>query len=282
MLSHRTSASPASALRGRPSAQVPPAAGRRRSAAVPGTVEPAGARTGDGVGGEGRCSGSAPRRAARRWGPAGPARGRDVGRGAGRIATARRCRRGARTAGGCSGGVEREEVPVESEDEELVDAGVEAAAISAAGIRTAIRSVSSSKSTHQRAVSCSSTSPSTRTLQVGGRADVQPVGDLRGPGAEHLGAVATSDDEPSPRQGDRPRGHRPLGVPTGRGREHRARRPVELVEAERRQRLDGPHGPRRLDGAAQVDPGDVGRASGSRRGEPRPPVGLSRRCARRR
>ena len=158
----------------------------------------------------------------------------------------------------------------------LVDAG-EAAGHSAAGIRTAIPRAGPLVEVHHPTccVLQLDVAVDARTLQVGGRADVQPVGDLRGPGAEHLGAVATSDDEPSPRQGDRPRGHRPLGVPTRRGREHRARRPVELVEVERRQRLDDPGGPRRLDGAAQVDPG--GRRPSVRvgRGEPRPPVGLS-------
>ena len=113
------------------------------------------------------------------------------------------------------------------------------------------------------------------TVEVGGRADVQPVGDLRGPGPEDLGAVAAPDDEPPSWQRDRPRGHRPLGVLPWRGRELRRHHTVGLVEVERRQRLDDPHRPGRLDAAAQDRPGRRRASAGVGGGEPGAPVRLA-------
>ena len=179
-----------------------------------------------------------------------------------------------RTLPAASNGVRSQSTP---SDEELVDTGLEAADDLGRGDSHRHPAALGLVEVHHPAgrVLQLDVAVDARTLQVGGRADVQPVGDLRGPGAEHLGAVAAPDDEPPARQGHRSRGHRPLSLPAGRGREHRRRRPVELVEVERSQRLDHPHGTRRLDRTAQLDPGR--RRSGVRVGgsEAGAPVRLS-------
>ena len=152
-------------------------------------------------------------------------------------------------------------------------------ATSAAGMRTAIPDRSAvSKSTIQRAESCSSTSSSTPGPSRSGagltssRSATSPVqarstsAPSRRPTTSHRRGSATARAA-TDHSASCP------GVARELGRHHA----VDLVEVERRQRLDDPYRTGRLDRAAQRRPGRARAIAGIGRGEPGAPVGLAGR-----